>query len=76
MQYTIRTHTTRLTAAWQGITDALARWRLAQSQTRRCEVLDEHALRDLALDRSECGSYLAESSGKAESTRRRLAAAR
>jgi len=80
MQFTIRTHTTLLGAAaewlragWQGIANAAARWRLARQQYRACEQLDVHALRDLGLDRSEHGSYLAESSGGAMATRRRVA---
>lgn len=35
--------------------------------------LDADALRDLGLDRSELASYLAEASGRAPATRRRLA---
>ena len=78
MQHTIRTHTHRFdtAAAWRSVTEAFARWRLAQWQSRGCEPLDAHALRDLGLDRSECGSYLAESAGRVEATRRRVAALR
>jgi uncharacterized protein YjiS (DUF1127 family) len=40
----------------------------------RCEVerLDATALRDLGLDSSELPSYLAEATGEAERTRRRV----
>jgi uncharacterized protein YjiS (DUF1127 family) len=65
-----------LGAAWHGITDAFTRWRRAQRQQCEGEWLDERTLRDLGLDRSECTSYLAESSGIAAPTRRRVAAVR
>lgn len=67
---------TAFRAAWRGITDAFAHGRRAQRQRREVEWLDERTLRDLGLDRSECTSYLAESSGMAAPTRRRVAAVR
>ena len=36
------------------------------------DMLDRHALRDLGLDRSEIGSYMAEAAGLASRTRRRV----
>ena len=63
-----------LRTAWQHLAEAVARWRLEPRQRGELELLDASALRDLGLHRSEYRSYLAESSGTAESTRRRLAA--
>ena len=63
-----------LCRAWQHLSKAVTRWRLEQRQRRELDLLDAHALRDLGLHRSELASYLAECSGTAESTRRRLAA--
>ena len=78
MQHTRRTRTNLFdpAATWRCVTDAFARWRFAQWQNHGCEPLDAHALRDLGLGRSECGSYLAESAGRADTTRRRIAARR
>jgi uncharacterized protein YjiS (DUF1127 family) len=59
---------------WHRLVDAFSRCRLALRRQRACEPLDEHTLRDLGLDRSECWSYLAESRGTAERTRLRVAA--
>ena len=67
---------TALRAAWRAITGAFAPWRRTRWQTLELDWLDERTLRDLGLDRSECASYLAESSGIAAPTRRRVAAAR
>ena len=78
MQYTIKTRSTRfdVAAAWRriaaAVADAFARWRFAHNQDWGFEPLDLHSLRDLALDRSEWGSYLVESAGEADATRRRL----
>jgi Protein of unknown function (DUF4242) len=46
-------------------------WR-CRSRRREIESLDPQALRDLGLDRSELGSYDAESAGRAPRTRRRV----
>ena len=65
-----------LRVAWQHLAVAVTRSRLELRQRRELELLDANALRDLGLHRSELASYLAECSGTAESTRRRLAASR
>jgi hypothetical protein len=73
MQLTIQTITT---AARKRLDDFFLRRRAAQWQHCGAQPLDGHALRDLGVDRSECGSYLAEATGRADATRRRLATPR
>jgi len=67
---------TALRAARHAISDALVHWRHVQRYQCERDWLDDHTLRDLGLDRSECASYLAESFGSAAPTRRRVAAVR
>jgi uncharacterized protein YjiS (DUF1127 family) len=56
-----------LDALWQ---DVIGAWRCAIA--RRAEHLDDAALRDLGLSRSELRSVHAEMAGLAEPTRRRV----
>ena len=56
-----------LDALWH---DVIGAWRCAIA--RRAEDLDDAALRDLGLSRSELRSVHAEMAGLAESTRRRV----
>jgi uncharacterized protein YjiS (DUF1127 family) len=65
-------------AAFKRIVAGIHWLKIAHAEARRrararaeLETLDEHALRDLGLERSELDSYLAESLHHAESTRRR-----
>jgi len=51
---------------------AIERVRRDLRERRELEMLDGNALRDLGLHRSEYGSYLAEASGAANPTRRRI----
>ena len=69
-----------LEAAFKRIVAGIHWLKIAHAESRRrararaeLAALDEHALRDLGLERSELDSYLAESLHHAESTRRRTA---
>jgi len=57
---------------WQYFVKAVRRWRRELQARRELEQLDASALRDLGLHRSEYLSYLAEASGAADQTRRRV----
>lgn len=57
---------------WQRLVKAIRRWRRELQERRELELLDGNALRDLGLHRSEYLSYLAEASGAADQTRRRI----
>ena len=57
---------------WQRFVKAVRRWRRELQARRELELLDASTLRDLGLHRSEYLSYLAEASGAADQTRRRV----
>ncbi|HEU5296547.1 MAG TPA: hypothetical protein VFU71_17335 [Burkholderiaceae bacterium] len=61
----------RRLAPWVALWDDLiGAWRLAIA--RQPDALDDAALRDLGISRSELQSYIAEADGLVESTRRRV----
>lgn len=60
-------------AGWKRLLLAFLQVRRDLRAQRGLALLDGAALRDLGLDRSEYGSYLAEAAGEAEITRLRTA---
>jgi uncharacterized protein YjiS (DUF1127 family) len=61
---------------WCWLARNVARLLQERRQWRELQCLDQSALRDLGLDRSEFGSYNAEAAGTAMCTRRRVAEVR
>lgn len=59
--------------AWRALAATLDAWRQRSRLREELAALDDRTLRDLGIDRSEWQSVLAESSGDAEATRRRIA---
>ena len=58
--------------AWRALAGTVGIWRQQSRARKELALLDDQALRDLGLCRSEWHSILAESSGKVEATRRRV----
>ena len=63
---------TAATMPWRWLAWTIARLQRKRQQWRELQLLDQNALRDLGLDRSELGSYEAEAVGAAICTRRRV----
>jgi len=57
---------------WRWLAPAMSRLQRQRQQWREMQLLDQHAFRDLGLDRSELGSYAAEAASAVDCTRRRV----